>query len=655
MSGIIGIYNLDGKFVNHQHLKDMVNILAHRGPDGSDAWCAGSVGLGHRMLWTTAESLLDKLPLVNQTEDLVITADLRIDNRDELIYALNFNNYPSEKITDSQLVLAAYEKWGEQCPENLLGDFAFAIWDRRKQIIFCARDHFGIKPFYYYSSEKTFVFASEIKAIFCIPDVPRQINKVRIGDYLASMFHEADITSYKNIFRLPPAHRMTISPEGIKLKSYWSIDPNRELRLGSDEEYAEAFREIFSKAVQCRLRSAFPIGSHLSGGLDSSSITCMARKLLAENGGPRLHTFSAVFDELTECDERSYINAVIAQGGLEPHYVKGDKTSPLKNIDQMFWHQDEAFYAPNWSMSWALYEAIKEQGVRVVFDGFDGDNVVSDGYGYLSELARAGRWLALTREIRELTKTFDANFGKWLWSYVKQYGIKPIFSKFPLLSLLRRSWRLLTQSATRQATQPPWSAIMNAEFIQHIDLQKRYEAWQKVQSNFGQDERERHYRNITQGLVSFAAEMQDKTCAAFCIEQRYPFWDKRLVEFCLSLPAEQKLHRGWNRVVMRRAMANILPVEVQWRRGKANFSPNLVHGLLCFERERLDKLILHDLGVVAEYADVTKLKQIYQRFVSSQSPTTAKDVHTIWIVISLALWLQYAAQDRPDELARKGV
>lgn len=236
MSGIIGIYNLDGKLVDYQQLKDMVNILAHRGPDGSDAWCAGSVGLGHRMLWTTAESLLEKLPLVNQTEDLVITADLRIDNRDELIHTLQLNNYPPEKITDSQLVLAAYEKWGEQCPENLLGDFAFAIWDRQKQIIFCARDHFGIKPFYYYASEQAFIFASEIKAIFCVPDVPRQINEVRIGDYLASMFHEANITSYKDVFRLPPAHSMTVSLEGIKLQSYWSIDPNRELRLGSDEE-----------------------------------------------------------------------------------------------------------------------------------------------------------------------------------------------------------------------------------------------------------------------------------------------------------------------------------------------------------------------------------------------------------------------------------
>ncbi|MBW4612040.1 MAG: lasso peptide isopeptide bond-forming cyclase [Desmonostoc vinosum HA7617-LM4] len=654
MSGINGIYHLNGQPIDHKQLWRMVNILSHRGPDGSDVWYSGSVGLGHQMLWTTPESLLEKLPVVNQTNNLAITADIRLDNREQLICALRLSNYPSKQIPDSQLVLAAYEKWGEQCVEHLLGDFAFAIWDQRQQTLFCARDHFGIKPFYYYSSPRIFVFASEMKAIFCLPDVPRQINEVRIGDYLTSMFHETDITSYQHILRLPPAHTMTVSAKGVKLQSYWSVDPHKELHLSSDQEYAEAFREIFSQAVQCRLRSAFPIGSQLSGGLDSSSITCMARKLLAENGGQRLHTFSAIFDQLAECDERQYIRAVIAQGGLEPHYVNGDQLSPLQNLEQMFWHQDEAFYAPNWSMGWALYGAIKQQGVRVVFDGFDGDNVVSDGYGYLSELAKAGRWLSLTTEIRELAKTFDVDSKSWLWSYVKHYGIKPTIAKYPVLKRLQQSWKSLTHSKRDQNPQSPsrpaWSAILNPEFVERIGLEKRRQAWQQIQSHFGQDERERHYRNIaTQGLTSFAAETLDKTTAAFGIEQRYPFWDRRLVEFCLSLPAEQKLSMGWNRVVMRRAMANILPKEVQWRRGKADFSPNLVHGLLSFEQERLDNLMAHDVKILAEYVDIIAFKEIYQRFVLSK--TTGKDAIAIWLVISLSLWLQYTARDRPGELA----
>ncbi|MCX7596682.1 MAG: lasso peptide isopeptide bond-forming cyclase, partial [Fischerella sp.] len=281
MSGIMGIYHLDGCPVNRKYLEEMVAVLAHRGPDGTDIWVGGSVGFAHRLLWTTPESLLEKLPLVDQDEHLAITSDVRIDNREELLNKLHVFTRLPDKITDAQIILAAYQKWGEQCPEHLLGDFAFAIWDRRKQILFCARDHFGVKPFYYhYQPGKAFVFASEIKALFCFPQVPRRLNEVRIGDYLALMMEDKAITTYKDILRLPPAHSMVVSESGIQLWSYWSLDLHREIHLASNEAYAEEFRQIFTEAVRCRLRSAFPIVSHLSGGLDSSAVTCVARDIL---------------------------------------------------------------------------------------------------------------------------------------------------------------------------------------------------------------------------------------------------------------------------------------------------------------------------------------------------------------------------------------
>jgi len=234
--------------------------------------------------------------MMSQAGNLVLTADACIDNRDELIVTivtLGLADRPPAEIADSQLILAAYEKWGEYCPEKLLGDFAFAIWDERKQVLFCARDHFGVKPFCYHQSEQFFVFASEIKALLCLPGVPCQLNEARVADYLEVLFEDKAMTFYQHILRLPPGHSITVGREETRLRSYWSLDPERELRLGSDEEYAEAMR--------CRLRSAFPIGSMLSGGLDSSSITCVARKLLAQNGGRRLHTFSAIFESLTRC------------------------------------------------------------------------------------------------------------------------------------------------------------------------------------------------------------------------------------------------------------------------------------------------------------------------------------------------------------------
>ncbi|MEM6753927.1 MAG: lasso peptide isopeptide bond-forming cyclase, partial [Cyanobacteria bacterium P01_C01_bin.38] len=276
MSGIVGIRYLDKRPVDSESISKMIDVLAHRGPDGADIWVDGCVGLGHLMLQTTPESLIEKLPYCNQSGDLAITADARIDNRDELIAALQINNRPADKIVDSELILAAYEKWGEDCPNHLLGDFAFAIWDKRKQILFCARDHMGVKPFYYYYYDNTFVFGSEIKALLCLEEVPRRLNEVRIADYLNLMLEDKVITSYRGILRLPPAHIMVVSLQGINSKCYWWLDRNREIKLDSDAAYAEEFRKIFTEAVRCRLRSAFPIVSQLSGGLDSSSVTCVA-------------------------------------------------------------------------------------------------------------------------------------------------------------------------------------------------------------------------------------------------------------------------------------------------------------------------------------------------------------------------------------------
>ena len=311
---------------------------------------------------------------------------------------------------------------GESCPEKLLGDFAFAIWDEKKQALFCARDHFGLKPFYYYHQPgKAFIFASEIKALFCVTDVPRRLNELRIADYLVSYVEDETITFYKQIFRLPRAHSMTIDHHGLRLHKYWSLDPSHEIRYGSDEEYADAFREKFTEAVRCCLRSAFPIGSSLSGGLDSSSIVCVARKLLGENGSRRLHTFSFVFDDVPQCDERSFIKTVLAQGGVEPHFIHPDRLSALDNIEQVLWHQDQPLYIRNMFLWTAKYAVARENGIRVMLDGEDGDSVVSYGDAYLAELAQAGRWTEFAREANGLWRHSQKHHSSPMY-WLRVYG-----------------------------------------------------------------------------------------------------------------------------------------------------------------------------------------------------------------------------------------
>jgi asparagine synthase (glutamine-hydrolysing) len=640
MSAIAGIYYLDDRRVDSANLTKMIDILAHRGPDGSNVWSEGSIGFAHRMLWTTPESLLEKLPSVNQTGDIVLTADARIDNRDELIAALALNDRPSEKIADSQLVLAAYEKWGEDCPKQLLGDFAFAIWDRQKQMLLCARDHFGVKPFYYYSSGRIFVFATEIKAILCLSEVPRWLNEVKVADYLTGVVNDPIITFYQDILRLSPAHSMIVNHAGIRLQSYWSLDPSHELRLGSDKEYAEALRGIFTEAVRCRLRSAFPVGSMLSGGLDSSSIACVARKLLVEKGESQLYTFSAVFDKVTQCDERCFQNAVLAQGNLEPHRLHADQVSPLTDLDRVFWHQDEAYGSGNLYLNWSLYGPANKQGVRVILDGFDGDTTVSHGLGYLVELASAGRWVTLATEVREYSRKMNLPWRAALWSWVWKYGFDPTISKYRVLKQVRR-WQALLRRTLRwrdpSANRPARWATLNPDFVQRIGL----EALLQTQPGKPQTERQNHYRRLTNAGMPGTLEVLDRAAGAFSVELRFPFWDKRLAEFCLSLPPEQKLHQGWSRMVMRRAMTGILPSEVQWRGSKSNMTPSFDHGLLAFERERLKKVILEDPSAIEDYVDVTALRQAYHRYVSRKA--MEGDALVIWKAVSLALWLQHAS------------
>jgi asparagine synthase (glutamine-hydrolysing) len=613
----------------------MVAILAHRGPDTHGIWTDTLVGLGHRTLWTTPESVRERLPLSNARGDLVLTADARLDNREEVLDTLGPSGRQGEEVTDGALILAAYERWGVRCPEQLLGDFAFAIWDQRKRLLFCARDHFGVKPFYYYSSPRLFAFASEIKALLALPEIPRRLNEVRVADYLESEFDDTASTFYQDIHRLPPAHSMTVSQEGCHLQSYWSLDPSRELRLGSDDEYAAGFREIFTEAVRGRLRSAYPVGCLLSGGLDSSAITCVARGLLAGGEDGRLPTFSAIFDEVTQCDERPFIDSVLAQDGLEPHYVHGDKLSPFGDLERVLWHQDEPLFCFNLFLNWSLYATAARRGVRVLFDGFDGDTTVSHGTGYLPELARAGRWLALAGEVRGLARNFHYSPWKLMGAYAWQFGVnRAILNRRPLRSV-RRIWRA-RRGHDRAAEHPPSGSIYNREFAQRIGLFERLRAFRKAEPR---SEREHHYRALTWGVMPYTLEVLDRAAAAFSVEPRYPFWDKRLVEFCLALPPEQKIHRGTTRMVLRRALSGILPVEVQWRGGKSNLGPNFQHTLLAFERDRLGNVILKDSELIGQYMDVTALREAYGRLLTRP---THDDTITVWKGTNLALWLRYS-------------
>jgi asparagine synthase (glutamine-hydrolysing) len=637
MSGIVGIFRRDGRQVLDSELRGMLDAISHRGPDVSCVCSDGPIGLGNCLLWTTPESLHEKLPRTDSTGLHLIAADARIDNRDDLFAALAIPRN-SDAVTDSDLILLAYARWGENCAKHLIGDFSFAIWDHHDQKLFCARDSAGIRSFYYYASPDTFAFGSEIKALRMLPGVPAVLNELRVGDYLINLYEDRAMTFYKDIFRLPASSTLSVTRSRIQIRSYWQLDPTREIRLRDDREYTEAFREVFTEAVKCRVRSAFPVGSALSGGLDSSAIACTARDLLtAREPESRLHTFSIIFPELPEqdlrvIDERPYIETVLGTGHFDPHFVRGDQLSPMEDVARVHHHLDEANFAPNLYLHWGMYGAARANGVRVFLDGLDGDTTVSHGFEYLEELARRFRWKQLNTEASLLAKNLfgGSRAQRIIWNYCVK-DMAPVW--------MHRAWRLL-HGRFREVRSN--STLVHPEFIRRMALRERAQALTKFRRP--RNAREYHHKVLNLSLYAHALEMADKASAAFSVEARYPFFDRRLIEFCLALPATQKLANGWNRIVFRRAMEGILPTEIQWRANKGNLSPNFHRKLLDFNGGTLDSIASGSSAEGAQsafshYVDKSAMQQALQQYRAAPLGAGGKHSIQLFMAANLALWL----------------
>lgn len=631
MSGLVGLFRRDGAPVREPDLNRMVSAISHRGPDRRGVLCRGSMGLGQAMLWTTPESMRETLPRMEDSLGLAITADARIDNRDELIEALSINA-PAAEITDSDLILHAYRKWGDQCPAMLIGDFAFAIWDDRMRRLFCARDPMGIKGFYYFASASTFAFGSEIKGLLSAAGVPSRLNELRVLDYFANFFDDRAITFYKDIYRLPASSTLTVSANQLRIARYWEWDASRELKLKSDEEYTEAFRDCFTRCVRARMRSAFPIGSALSGGLDSSSIACLTRQHL-DTTQP-LHTFSLIFPSFPEkilrhIDERTYINDVLASGGFEPHFVRADELSPLGKVRDVQRHLDEAFFEGNLYLHWAMYEVAHRNNVRVFLDGLDGDTTVSHGYEYLADLALHLKWKTLRKEGRLLS----ANLGMSTGQIIRDFCIKPFCPTW-----MYTAWRTLRGRHPSAGVLP---SLLADGFKQRQGFDQRARALIHTKRSCLRNAREKHWEMINFPLYAHALEVADKSSAAFQVEARYPFFDRRILELCLSLPARQKLSDGWTRSILRRAMKGVLPETVRWRPSKANLSPNFYTTLLDRDRQLLDSVIFGDASELEPYVNISSMRQAYEAY--SQSPLARHDESVnLFSAVNLAIWLKTA-------------
>jgi len=606
MSGIAGIYHLDGRPVEQTDIQRMLDSIAHRGPDGSGVWINGSVGLGHRMLWTTPESLHEKLPLTNKSGDLTITADARIDNRDELISNLSLNGRPRETITDSEIILAAYEKWGEKCPEKLLGDFSFAIWDKRRQRLYCARDPIGIRPFFYYFDGKTFYWGSEPRAIYEDSKISKEPNLQLICLYLLNRFDEREETLYKNIYRLPGSQYMVLQNGEIRKDQYWDIDPHYSIRYKTDEQYAEHFLSLFKDCVKTCLRSNGPVGAMLSGGLDSSSIVCTAQFMFQENSirNKGFETFSLVFEELP-CDERLYINEAVKKWDVKANYFTYEKYLSCLDLQQMEKYIDVAYFPTLISYA-PLFNSAQRKGIKIMLHGVGGDDLLLGDCDHLTDYIRKKEIRKLIRQFKyDATISSDSSF-----SLLLRYCIRPF-----LPQPIKNGIRFLLKPVRRNGI----GSLINNNWLRN----------NPVSRSLSKPIARKHFRTLTQertynGLFfgwnpTISMQMLEQFVSYFMIENRYPFFDRRLIEFSIALPEEQRWQDQWQKKILRAGMNGILPNLISNRKDKIEFSSIIDHEFGKRQhqdiKELIDTSILGRIGIIRPnqfrvlYANYAKRKK----------------------------------------------
>ncbi len=662
MSTIVARFNLDGRPVEKEALASMLHVQNHRGPGRKAVWAEGAVGLGHGALL-----LADHTPYPLQSEDgsIVLVADARIDNREELARLLDLTLLPDQ---DGPLILAAYRRWGVDCCKHLLGDFAFVLWDENERRLFGARDPFGVRSlFYHHAPAKHMVLSSEIKGFWCHPEIPKKLDEVRFAEAIQLIDTDAARTMYADIRSVPAAHAFVLRGDGLSFSRYWEPEVEDDWKAQSDEAYAEELRERFTTAVRRRMRGTQAVAAELSGGLDSSSIACAARDVrVAENGLP-LDTLSLRYPEYPEADEGAYIEAVLARGHFKPHFQNGGGRSTLTDIARVFEIIDDpSLVAANHHHVWMRFELAKAANMDVVLTGFDGDTIIGHGFERYYELARAGQWETFRYEATRFEQRIaesSSGTGDQIYQTfpgaLQKYGVGSLrlaaeegaggdffrmlngmhhaFSMPRGFYLKRFGRRLVTPRKllrARRAAQFALSPLLRPEVSARTNLHARA-VEVELNERWPMAIRDRQIRLIKSPFYLRTVEALDAYASAFSLEARHPFLDIDLLAFCTRLPAEQRLRDGWTRLVLRNAMKGILPDTVRLRPGKTNFGNTTTETMFELDRPRMQEM-LEDPGPIAPYVNMAEV----QKVVDKPLEEIGRDVIRLGHLVSLRRWMQ---------------
>ena len=630
MSGLAGVVHFDGRPVTRALLECLTAAAPHCGPDGTRHWIgegddgAPAVGLSHQRMVTTTRAW-DAQPLHDAPARLAVTFDGRLDNRDEIGAALGIA--PSELNTrgDAWLALRAYARWGGNCVGHLLGDFAFAIWDRAARRLFCARDPMGIRPlFYHHAAGRRVLFGSEMRQLLALGDVPREPNPGMIAEYLARAVTHCGDTLFAGIHRLPHGSTLTVDSTGLRLHRYWSAEPPAELRYRRDEEHAEHFFELFGRAVGSRLDAGGTVAVSCGGGIDSSAVVGMTRALGSRGTVPPVELFCQVFPEHPDADERGYAEDVARFHALPLHLVE-PQPPDAEDYRQRMVRRADLLELPGDQMSQSMMTAIRQRGMRVLLAGAGGDQGFYGTRYHYADLIRRLRLVALVRRLVTDAQSASA----WHPSSLVIEGVWPLTPRW-LKACVRpaaRRWR-------GYRGYPSWIADTFATAV-NLEQRLRPPRDETVAGPRAVQEIRRHY---TSGRTQYFIDAGGRCAAEWGLEERHPFYDRRVVEFALSIPDDQRWRGTLTRYVVRQALADHLPASVRWRRDKADFTHYVVESLTALGGRRLfEHLEVASMGWVDQH-EVTRLYAELERQLAAGEDDY--DIFPLWMVAAVELWFR---------------
>jgi asparagine synthase (glutamine-hydrolysing) len=550
MSGFVGVISVDDAPVDRRLLQQMTDSLIYRGPDAQDLWIDGSVGFGHAMFRTTPESQCEHQP--HSLDGAVwITGDVYIDGRADLIKRLESEGCRRlQTAPDAELVLHAYQTWGEHCTEHLLGDFAYAIWDRRTKRLFCARDYFGVKPFYYAQTARCLVFSNTLNCIRLHPAVSGELNDRAIGDFLLVGYNrEPSTTTFADVQRLPPAHALTWSGGSLRLRRYWTLPAGQQIVYRRRTDYVDHFRELWLTAVQDRVPTE-RIAVLMSGGLDSTSVAATAHRILTARAEPSdLRAYTLVYDRLIPHGERHYAGLMAEALGIPIHYLPADDYTLFDRCSEVGCQTPEPSDNPLPAIASDVFRLIARR-CRFALSGDGGDPALFPSpASHFINLVKAGSpSAAIADVVRCLT-----------------HGQRPPFG----IRAALRYWR--GNDGLRQGY-PPW---VSQDFAARVNLRAR---WEELHSEpMSLDPlRPGAYHDLHSPFWPSLFEAYDPGVTSCQLEFRHPFFDIRLLTYLLSVPPMPWfLHKK----LLRDAMRGWLPEPIR-RRPKTPMAADPISALL---------------------------------------------------------------------------